>query len=157
MKIEAISYEEVREKIKQMLEVGEKINIRNVRMRTGGKSATIMDFVKRWHNEQMLNIHDDNFSDDLKKAIIFEKNSAVDKAVETYKTQIVQLTNTLKEAQDLLADEELANNKLKAELEQSKSAASIDNAKLSLKIEGLEKLQTELKEQLAILHGKIEE
>lgn len=156
MKTEAITYNQVVKQIQEMADNGEKITVRNVRMRTGGTNAKIAEFVRQWNEEQMIDIHDDNFSESLKIAIINDRNSAVDKAVTSYQSQLAESNNLFKETQGLLAEKEDIITKLTMELETIKTSANVENTKLSLKIDGLEKLQSELKGQAEDLQNKLE-
>ena len=156
MKLEGINYENTVVTINEMLNAGEKITVRNIRARTGGKNSTVAEFKKRWEEEQRIEITDDILSDDLKRAIIADRNSVVQKIKESYETQIKNLQNTAKEEHELLKEQENTSKKLAEELENIKLQNNTEIAKLSAQIEGLKLLNSELKNQLETTQAKFD-
>jgi hypothetical protein len=156
MKIESASYEDVRDHIRDMVDADEKFTVRNVRMRAGGKSSTIGEYVKRWHLEQGIKISEEDFSTDLKKAIIIDRNLIIHRATESYKLQIEKLQDVIKEQQELMVEHEAAYENLSYELTTAKSQATIENTKLVVQVANLEKSTTELKERLQSTQEKLE-
>ena len=156
MKPEGINYEDTVVTINEMLNAGEKITVRNIRSRTGGKNSTVAEFKKRWEDEQKIEITEDILSDDLKRAIIADRNNVVQKIKESYETQIKNLQNTATEEHDLLKEQENTSKKLTEELETIKLHSNAEITKLSVQIEGLNRLNTEIKTQLETAQAKLE-
>jgi chromosome segregation ATPase len=156
MKLEGINYEDTVVTINEMLKAGEKITVRNIRSRTGGKNSTVAEFKKRWEDEQKIEITEDILSDDLKRAIIADRNNVVQKIKESYETKIKNLENRTTEEHDLLKEQENTSKKLTEELENIKLQSNAEITKLSVQIEGLNQLNAEIKAQLENAQAKLE-
>jgi chromosome segregation ATPase len=114
MRNDIVTYENVCIKINEMLNSGDKINVRNVRSRTGGASARIAEFIKRWHDENtsIETTIDNLVSDTIQQAIIADRNAFITKAVKEHQNEIVALNALLQEMRSLLNEqEELCANK----------------------------------------------
>ena len=109
MRSDIVSYQEVCIKIDEMLSAGEKINVRNVRSRTGGASARIAEFIKRWYDEhsgfKQIAVNE-TISDALQQAIITDRNTFIIEMVQSYKNEINSLNILLQEVRGLLKDQE---------------------------------------------------
>lgn len=156
MKIETLTYEIVRDQINEMVNAGEKITVRNVRGRVGGKMATIADYLKQWHLEQRIQISDDDFSIELKKAIILDRINITNAVVKSYDSKYLDLAKMLTEIGDLLNEKEDICAKLELELKELKLQTNTDKIKLETQLDGLEKSNNELKKQLEVLQGKLD-
>lgn len=156
MKIETLTYEIVRDQINEMVEAGEKITVRNVRARTGGKMATIADYLKQWHLEQRIQISDDDFSIELKKAIILDRKNISDSIVKSYDTKYLELSKLLIETNELLSEKENLCDKLEADIKELTLQTNSNKIKLETQLNGLEKANIELKQQIELLQSKLD-
>ena len=156
MKLETLTYELVREQIIEMIDAGEKITVRNVLARVGGTTAIIASYVKQWHLEQRINIDDDNFSTDLKRAIIIDRKKAIKEAIASYTSKYLDLTNLLTETEQLLSEKDNSHNKLANDFKDMQLKADNDKIRLETQIQALEKSQDNLKQQLEMLQNRFE-
>jgi hypothetical protein len=102
MKNQVINYELVCENIQQMQALGEKITVRNVLSRTGGTTGTVAKHLKQWQaeNTEAKTANTDTIASEVIQAILLDKQSAISKAVESYKAQIISLESFLQEIGD---------------------------------------------------------
>ena len=54
MRSSTITYESVCKQINELVTNGEKITVRNVRSHTGGQVSRVMEYVKRWREENNI-------------------------------------------------------------------------------------------------------
>ena len=156
MKIETLTYEIVRNQINEMVLAGEKITVRNVRGRVGGKMATVADYLKQWHLEQRIQISDDDFSIELKKAIIIDRKNITDMVIASYDSKYLDLAKTLVEVGELLNEKEDTCTKLESEFKTLKLETDAHKIKLETQLNGLEKANSDLKKQLELLQNKLD-
>lgn len=156
MKPEGINYEIVKGIIDEMITAGEKITIRNIRARSGGKNSTVAEFKKRWDEEQKIEITDDSLSDDVKRAIIADRNAITTKIKESYEEQLKNLKTIADEEHQLLKEQENTSNKLAKELEEAKLKFNTETTQLAVQIKTLEKYNEDLKNQLEITQKKLD-
>ena len=102
MRSQLINYELVCENIQQMQALGEKITVRNVLARTGGTTGTVAKHLKQWQaeNTEAKTANTDTIASEVIQAILLDKQSAISKAVESYKAQIISLESFLQEIGD---------------------------------------------------------
>lgn len=156
MKPEGINYEIVKGIIDEMITAGEKITIRNIRARSGGKNSTVAEFKKRWGKEQKIEITDDSLSDDVKRAIIADRNAITTKIKESYEEQLKNIQALADQEHELLKEEENKSNNLAKELEEAKLKLNAETTQLTIQIKSLEKYNEEIKKQLEATQKKLD-
>jgi hypothetical protein len=97
-----------------MLATGEKITVRNMLSRIGGKTATIAGFLRLWHMQNSPTCNN-SLSQELLQAILNDRNVAIAKALSDSKFKLKNLDLLLQELNDKFKAQELEiNNKEKA-------------------------------------------
>jgi hypothetical protein len=109
MKPTTITYELICKQINELLQNGEKITVRNVIAHTGGQVSRVIEFIKRWREENnigKLNM-DLNISEELQRALLLDKATAITRATTIYKTQIADVETLSQEANEIIKTQEL--------------------------------------------------
>lgn len=157
MKKSALSFEDVSKEITEMLLSGEKITIRNVMSRVGGKTTTIADYLRRWHLQNNEKLSQENtVSDEVVQAILTEQSLAIAVAVTGHKTQIKYLEGLVQELNEMIGSKEKQLDAKCSELQNLNEKRITENAKIQEQNAGYELLNKELKQQLARLQEKLE-
>ena len=158
MKKPALSFEAVSKEITEMLLSGEKITIRNVMSRVGGKTTTIADYLRRWHlqNDEKMSNYENTLSDEVVQAILNEQSLAIAVAVTRHKTQIKYLEGLVQELNEMIGSKEKQLEEKCTELQHLNEKRITENAKIQEQNAGYELLNKELKQQLATLQEKLE-
>lgn len=158
MKKQAVSFEVVSEQINEMLLAGEKITVRNVLARIGGKTTIIAEHLKRWHlqNNEEQEPGNGIVGDEIIQAIITEKSLAIAGAVTKYKAQIKALEDVTKELNGIIRDRGMQLETKIAELNSLMEKNVTQNALFTAKTQSCDSSIQELKQQLTSIQAKLE-
>jgi Plasmid replication region DNA-binding N-term. len=109
MKTATLTYELVCAQINELVQNGEKITVRNVLSRTGGSTARLLEFIKRWREENNIGKLNPDLviSDELHRALLIDKSAAVAKTATAYKIQLTDIELLLEESNEILKSQEL--------------------------------------------------
>ncbi len=154
MKNQPLNYDEVCAQINNLLTAGEKITVRNVIAKTGGKTAMIANYLKQWHAENN-NPVDNDIADEIKQAILLDKNTAIINAVTAYKTQVANLESVLQELSDKISTGEKQIETQNAEIKALNEQSIAKLAVLQAQIDAFNIHRQELKQQLAESQGSL--
>ena len=158
MKKQAISFEAVSEHINEMLLAGEKITVRNVLAKIGGKTTIIAEHLKRWHLQNNGEQESDNglVGDEIIQAIITEKSLAVAGAANKYKAQIKALEDVINELNGIIKDRETQLETKIAELSSLTEKHITQNTLFTAKTQSCESSLQDIKQQLLSTQAKLE-
>lgn len=119
MKTKTVTYEIVAKVIDEMHQAGEKITFRNVIARTGGAGASIIKYIKLWHEQRKILASGHTVSDDVLMAIIKESERVATHATEVANKRIKDLEAFIDGMEEAIAESEAKleeTDKLKQEL-----------------------------------------
>jgi chromosome segregation ATPase len=100
MRVPTISYELVVAKINELKQQGEKITVQNVIARSGGTTAKVAEYIRRWYKEQSV-IEEQPLSQELLVAIAKEKQAAIEQVTKLKDQEIKSLEALLHELEEL--------------------------------------------------------
>jgi chromosome segregation ATPase len=95
-KPEVVTYDVVAKKIKELYDRDERISVRNVLSHTGGSTNKIVEFIKRWKNENQV-IQDYSISSTLMVALAQERKLITKMVSEAKEQEITTLNSLLEE------------------------------------------------------------
>lgn len=106
---ETVTYELIAKTAATMLQNGIKPSVRNVIAVTGGKTETVAQYLREFHdkrNADVLKMADELGSSSIAKLLVDEVQSVVDRRTAMLNEHIADLTERLNETIELLAEKE---------------------------------------------------
>ncbi len=104
-----VNYDTVAQAASTMLQHGSKPTVRAVMAVTGGKTETVAQFLRDFHdkrNAEVLRMADELGSSTMAKLLADEVQTVVDRRTASLKDQILELTERLNESIELLSEKE---------------------------------------------------
>ena len=161
MRSSTITYESVCKQINELVTNGEKITVRNVRSHTGGQVSRVMEYVKRWREENNIcNLNMDfNISEELQRALLLDKTTAIANTGAAYKAHLVDMDALLQEANEIIKSNELQINDFTTQVDTLTQQITVYNGNesnykhtiklLDEKLTAIQELQAQVSNELA--------
>ena len=168
MRSSTITYESVCKQINELVTNGEKITVRNVRSHTGGQVSRVMEYVKRWREENNIcNLNMDfNISEELQRALLLDKTTAIANTGAAYKAHLVDMDALLQEANEIIKSNELQINDFTTQVDTLTQQITVYNGNesnykhtiklLDEKLTAIQELQAQVSNELAKNELKLE-
>ncbi len=156
--LKPLSYESLCEHIEQMQASGEKITVRNVLSRTGGKTGKVAELLKQWQADNAAKQISEagSVSNEVIQAIMSDKTTAIAKITASYKTQISRVEAILDELSNKCATQESQLSNKDAEFKAANEKYIAKLAVLESQVKAFDIKVLELKQQLKDTQEKLE-